>query len=110
MHRPPDLGSPKSINAEGGFYEHGKEYSFAKKWQVASVFFGYGMQTSLLNQQLTYMRELGCKSNVSAGYAKKVVHELTTMGRLQNPCATKLEKTSLAVSVLTSPSRKKCLY
>jgi hypothetical protein len=41
----PGLGSPISINKQGGFYENGKSYSFMKKWEVAVVFFGYGRTT-----------------------------------------------------------------
>jgi hypothetical protein len=38
MADPPNLGSPISINRQGGFYENRKSYSFTKKWEVA-VFF-----------------------------------------------------------------------
>jgi hypothetical protein len=69
MDRPPNLGSPISIYAEGGFYEHGKEYPFAN-WLWDANF----------HVEPTNMRELGC--NGSAPYAKKVVHELTTTGCL----------------------------
>jgi hypothetical protein len=50
MDGPPNLGSPISINAEGGLYEHGKGYPFAKKWEVTSIFSGYEVPTSLSNQ------------------------------------------------------------
>jgi hypothetical protein len=86
MDKPPDLGSPISINAEGGFYKHGKEYSFAKKWEVASVFLR--LWETNFPVEPTNMRELGRESNVSASYAKKVVVELTTTGCLCNPCIT----------------------
>jgi hypothetical protein len=35
MANPPGLGSPISINRQGGFYKNGKAYSFTKKWEVA---------------------------------------------------------------------------
>jgi hypothetical protein len=76
MDEPPNLGSPISINAGGGFYEHGKEYSFAKKWEVTSVFLQ--LWEANFPVEPTNMCELGRESNVSAIYAKKVVDKLTT--------------------------------
>jgi hypothetical protein len=34
-----DVGSPISINRNGGFYKLGKSYSFSKKWEVAATLF-----------------------------------------------------------------------
>jgi hypothetical protein len=64
-----DLGSPISINRSGSFYKQGKEYLFAKKWEVAPV-------SSCLWETdwpvgPTNMRELARKSNVSAYYARR---------------------------------------
>jgi hypothetical protein len=39
MDDPPNLGSPISINKQGGLYENGKAYSFTMKWEVAVVYF-----------------------------------------------------------------------
>jgi hypothetical protein len=68
MDGPPDLGSPISMNAEGGFYKHGKEYSFAKKWEVTSIFLW--LWDANFPVEPTNMRELRRESNVSASYVK----------------------------------------
>jgi hypothetical protein len=39
MNNAPDLRSPISVNSSGAFYEQGKEYTVAKKWEVTSGFF-----------------------------------------------------------------------
>jgi hypothetical protein len=90
MDVPPDLGPPISTNKDGGFYENGKQYSFAKKWEVASVFLRLWNEN--FPEEPTNMRELARQSKVSPGYARKVVNELSTTGQLRNPCVTKLEK------------------
>jgi hypothetical protein len=90
MEDAPDLGPPISVNRSGGFYEQGKEYPFAKKWNVASVV--SHLWEANWHVEPTNMQELAHKSNVSAYYVKKVVHKLTTTGCLRNPCVTKLEK------------------
>jgi hypothetical protein len=45
MDNPPDLGSPISINRQGGFYENGKAYSFTKNWEVVVVVFLLSVMT-----------------------------------------------------------------
>ncbi len=90
MDDAPDLGSPISVNRYGGFFEHGKQYPFAKKWEVASVYFRLWEDNWPV--QPTNILEIARKSNVSHFYAKKVVDELTTTGCLRNPCVTKLDK------------------
>jgi hypothetical protein len=78
----PDLGY-------GDFFENGKQYLFAKKWEVTFYFWLWEANWPV---QPTNMRVLGRESSVSASYARRVVQELTTTGCLQNLCVTKLEK------------------
>jgi hypothetical protein len=86
---PSDLGSPISINRYGGFYEHGKQYSFSKKWEVTATCFRL-WEANWPNARM--INSLSKHASVSPKYATKVIEELTITGHLKNPCATKTDK------------------
>ena len=82
MDEPADLGSPISVNRNGGFFENGKNYGFSKKWEVAAVYFRMWEDHWPVKPTL---RGLSRRASVSCWYAKKVVEELTINGYLKTP-------------------------
>ena len=89
MNDPQDLGSPISVNRYGGFYKHGKHYSFSKKWEVTAAYFRL-WKANWPNEPTII--GLSKQANMSRKYARKVIEELTVTGQLKNPCVTKKEK------------------
>jgi transposase len=89
MDDPADIGSPISVNRNGGFYEHGKNYGFSRKWEVAAVYFRLWEDNWPIKPKIRFLSR---HAGVSQGYANKIVQELTTTGGLKNPCATKMGK------------------
>jgi hypothetical protein len=89
MNDPPEFGSPISVNSNGGYYEHGRSYSFSKKWDVAVAYLDLWEQNWPFKPS---MRGLARHVRVSNKYATRVIHELTVKGHLQNPAVTKLNK------------------
>jgi hypothetical protein len=74
------LGSPISINGQGGFYKNGKAYSSTKKWEVAVVF--VWLWEDNWPTKPTNMVSLARKAGVSPRYVRKVLEELTVTGCL----------------------------
>jgi hypothetical protein len=89
MVDPHDIGSPISINQNGGFYELGRSYPLSKKWEVATAYLkmwedNYPTKPS--------MSSLARRAGVTDKWARKVIDELTETGQLENPGVTKHAK------------------
>ncbi len=84
-----DIGSPISINRNGGFYENGRSYPLSKKWEVATAYLKLWEDNYPIKPS---MSSLARCAGVTDKWAKKVIEELTKTGQLENPGVRKYTK------------------